>query len=156
MLKVIFNKMKNLFIHLKSLIFYNIIFITFTVNGQLNVDVSYSAFDLVQNILIGQGVTVTNVQFTGNNSQKAYFYGTTNIGFTEGVLLTTGGATVAIGPNNTGSAQVSVNTAGDADLENIIQNVTNDASVLEFDFIPQADTISFNYVFASEEYPEFV
>lgn len=55
--------MKNLFIHLKSLIFYNIIFITFTVNGQLNVDVSYSAFDLVQNILIGQGVTVTNVQF---------------------------------------------------------------------------------------------
>ena len=156
MLKVIFNKMKNLFIHLKSLIFYNIIFITFTVNGQLNVDVSYSAFDLVQNILIGQGVTVTNVQFTGDNAQKAYFYGTTNIGFTDGILLTTGGATVAIGPNTTGSANVAVNTAGDADLENIIQNVTNDASVLEFDFIPQADTISFYYVFASEEYPEFV
>ena len=41
--------------------------------SQLNVDVSYSAFDLVQNILIGQGITVTNVQFTGNNAQKAYF-----------------------------------------------------------------------------------
>jgi gliding motility-associated-like protein len=148
--------MKKLFIHLKSLIFYNIILITFTVNGQLNVDISYSAFDLVQNILIGQGVTVTNVQFTGNNAQKAYFYGTTNIGFTDGVLLTTGGATVAIGPNNTGSAEVPVNTPGDADLENIINYVTNDASVLEFDFIPQADTISFYYVFASEEYPEFV
>lgn len=148
--------MKSFFISLKRLIFLNIIFFPFTLNAQLNVDISYTAFDLVQNILIGQGVTVTNVQFTGDNAQKAYFYGTTNIGFTDGILLTTGGATVAIGPNTTGSANVAVNTAGDADLENIINYATNDASVLEFDFIPQADTISFNYVFASEEYPEFV
>ncbi len=156
MFNVKINNMKSFFISLKRLIFLNIIFFPFTLNAQLNVDISYTAFDLVQNILIGQGVTVTNVQFTGDNAQKSYFYGTTNIGFTDGILLTTGGATVAIGPNTTGSANVAVNTAGDADLENIINYATNDASVLEFDFIPQADTISFNYVFASEEYPEFV
>jgi hypothetical protein len=82
--------MKSFFISLKRLIFLNIIFFPFTLNAQLNVDISYTAFDLVQNILIGQGVTVTNVQFTGDNAQKSYFYGTTNIGFTDGILLTTG------------------------------------------------------------------
>ena len=53
--------MKSFFISLKRLIFLNIIFFPFTLNAQLNVDISYTAFDLVQNILIGQGVTVTNV-----------------------------------------------------------------------------------------------
>ena len=148
--------MKKIYNFIRILLFLSIIMFSLPVWSQLNVDVSYSAFDLVQNILIGQGITVTNVQFTGNNAQKAYFYGTTNIGFTDGVLLTTGGATVAIGPNNSGSASVSVDTPGDADLSAIIGVPTNDASVLEFDFIPQADTISFYYVFASEEYPEFV
>jgi len=71
-------------------------------------------------------------------------------------LLTTGGATVAIGPNNSGSAQVSVNTPGDADLEALVNYTTFDASALEFDFIPTECMISFYYVFGSEEYPEFV
>jgi len=33
---------------------------------------------------------------------------------------------------------------------------TFDASILEFDFIPQSDTLKFNYIFGSEEYPEYV
>ncbi|HQH59335.1 MAG TPA: choice-of-anchor L domain-containing protein, partial [Bacteroidales bacterium] len=102
--------------------------INIELKAQLNVDISYTPLDLVQNILVSQGVTVTNVQFTGNNSQKAYFSGNTNIGFTDGILLTTGGATVAIGPNNSGSAQVSVNTPGDADLEALVNYTTFDAS----------------------------
>ena len=130
--------------------------INIELKAQLNVDISYTPLDLVQNILVSQGVTVTNVQFTGNNSQKAYFSGNTNIGFTDGILLTTGGATVAIGPNNSGSAQVSVNTPGDADLEALVNYTTFDASALEFDFIPTECMISFYYVFGSEEYPEFV
>ena len=32
----------------------------------------------------------------------------------------------------------------------------NDATVLEFDFIPKNDVISFEYVFASDEYNEYV
>ena len=130
--------------------------INIELKAQLNVDISYTPLDLVQNILVSQGVTVTNVQFTGNNSQKAYFSGNTNIGFTDGILLTTGGATVAIGPNNSGSAQVSVNTPGDADLEALVNYTTFDASALEFDFIPTECMISFYYVFGSEEYPEYV
>ena len=130
--------------------------INIELKAQLNVDISYTPLDLVQNILVSQGVTVTNVQFTGNNSQKAYFSGNTNIGFTDGILLTTGGATVAIGPNNAPNASISVNTPGDADLEALVNYTTFDASALEFDFIPTECMISFYYVFGSEEYPEFV
>ena len=36
------------------------------------------------------------------------------------------------------------------------QSQTFDASILEFDFITFSDTILFSYVFASEEYKEFV
>ncbi|HOU82579.1 MAG TPA: hypothetical protein PLK62_05255, partial [Bacteroidales bacterium] len=43
--------------------------INIELKAQLNVDISYTPLDLVQNILVSQGVTVTNVQFTGNNSQ---------------------------------------------------------------------------------------
>jgi gliding motility-associated-like protein len=45
---------------------------------------------------------------------------------------------------------------GDPDLETLANVETNDASVLEFDFVPQGDSISFRYVFASEEYPQYV
>jgi len=38
----------------------------------------------------------------------------------------------------------------------LITSSTNDAAVLEFDFVPTQSTISFQYVFASEEYNEYV
>ncbi|MEM9023126.1 MAG: choice-of-anchor L domain-containing protein, partial [Bacteroidota bacterium] len=45
---------------------------------------------------------------------------------------------------------------GDSDLVTLAGVNTNDAAILFFDFIPSSDTVKFNYVFASEEYPEFV
>jgi hypothetical protein len=57
---------------------------------------------------------------------------------------------------------------GDPDLLTIANSVpgligqtftvssTGDAAILEFDFIPSADTVKFNYVFASDEYLTFV
>lgn len=59
-------------------------------------------------------------------------------------------------------------SSGDADLLTIANSVpgligqtfsvsgTNDATILEFDFVPSSDTVKFNYVFASEEYLTFV
>ena len=58
--------------------------------------------------------------------------------------------------------------SGDPDLLTIANSVpaligqtftvssTGDAAILEFDFVPSADTVKFNYVFASEEYLSFV
>jgi hypothetical protein len=45
---------------------------------------------------------------------------------------------------------------GDPDLDLISTFATNDAAVLEFDFVPTGDSLSFNFVFASEEYLEWV
>ena len=44
----------------------------------------------------------------------------------------------------------------DTDLQSITPNQIYDECIIEFDFVPEGDTISFNYVFASEEYPEYV
>jgi gliding motility-associated-like protein len=80
----------------------------------------------------------------------------TNLGLNSGILLTTGDYSVAIGPNNQIGAATVDNNPGDPTLQAIAGVNTYDAAVLEFDFIPQNDTIQFNYVFASEEYPEYV
>ena len=44
----------------------------------------------------------------------------------------------------------------DPDLDQLSTFNTNDAAVLEFDFIPTGDSLSFNYSFGSDEYNEYV
>ncbi len=44
---------------------------------------------------------------------------------------------------------------GDSDLDTLSGVTTYDASVLQFDFVPVANTIDFKYVFSSDEYPEY-
>lgn len=125
--------------------------------AQLTVNGSLTPQQLVQTILIGNGVSANNVTYTGAPAALGSFNGTaSNIGIASGILLTTGNLINAVGPNNLGGQGLDNNRSGDVDL-NIISGVTTyDAAVLEFDFIPASDTLRFNYVFSSEEYPEFV
>ncbi|TXB63888.1 T9SS type B sorting domain-containing protein [Vicingus serpentipes] len=117
----------------------------------------------VQNILVGSGVTVSNVTFSGDFNQIGEFdaTGTTPyLGLTNGIILSTGDVNVALGPNNSGSEELGGGNfgLGDSDLD-ILEGSgigTNDAAILEFDFIPTGDTVKFKYVFGSEEYPEYV
>lgn len=118
--------------------------------------------NLVNNVLLGSGVTVSNITFQGAAVQFGSFNGAgTNLGLQNGVLLATGEISVAVGPNNSGSLTVGtgVDLPGDQDLATAagvtITNI-NDKAILEFDFIPLGDTIKFRYVFGSEEYNEFV
>jgi len=112
---------------------------------------------LVQNVLLGAGVSVSNIQYTGSLSAIGSFIGTSsNIGIPSGIILATGNISDAIGPNNSGFAGLDLSKPGDQQLTNIAGYDTYDAAVLEFDFIPSSDTIRFNYVFGSEEYPEYV
>jgi hypothetical protein len=129
------------------------------VKGQLIIDNTMTPEQLVQNVLIGSGVTVSNIVFTGNQSNAIGSFSngnTTNLGIDEGIILSTG---IAAEASNPASYNASTNNfvAGDPDL-NALPGVigTNDAAILEFDFIPQSDTLTFRYVFGSEEYPEFV
>jgi gliding motility-associated-like protein len=110
---------------------------------------------LVKNILIGSGVKTSNITYTGAIRARGKFSGSSNIGIGSGVLLTTGDVVLAKGPNSSGSAGYENNLPGDANLTAISGFVTNDACVLEFDFVPQSNSVEFRYVFASEEYHEY-
>ncbi|CAN5428720.1 hypothetical protein BH10BAC1_BH10BAC1_04000 [soil metagenome] len=128
-----------------------------TANAQLTVSGAFTPAQLVDTLL-GTGVTVSGITYTGNVNARGTFNGAlSNIGFSSGVLLTCGNLVNAIGPNNTSSASVGNGLPGDPDL-NIIMSPTAsfDATILEFDFVPTSDTVKFNYVFASEEYMEYV
>ena len=72
------------------------------------------------------------------------------------MLATNGSVDTIPGPNNSTQAGRNDNAAGDSDLSAITGGPTYDACVLEFDMTVPGDSIGFNYVFGSEEYPEYV
>jgi hypothetical protein len=113
--------------------------------------------DLAQE-LVGGNVKVSNATFTGAAVAGGLFSGGNNtIGFDTGVVLSSGNIATVIGPNNATGAGTNLGQPGDPDLNAIIApTVTFDAAVLEFDFVPTGSVISFQYVFGSEEYNEFV
>ncbi|MEZ4885662.1 MAG: choice-of-anchor L domain-containing protein [Chitinophagales bacterium] len=116
--------------------------------------------DTLAQRLVGYGLEIDNVEMLCPNNASGYFYGATAAGFSmnSGILLTSGSTAVALSPNTVGSASSSNGGPGYAPLEEFPQayNGTFNACVLEFDFVPQGDSIKFNYVFGSEEYPEYV
>ncbi|HXK81305.1 MAG TPA: choice-of-anchor L domain-containing protein [Bacteroidales bacterium] len=120
--------------------------------------------DPVQSVteFILSGVEATNVVFTGAETALGTFSNgsTTNLDIDNGIVLTTGTLssdyTPAIGSPVGGFSSYSNNTDGDEMLNTLVSVSTFDASVLEFDLIPNGNVLEFQYVFASEEYPEFV
>lgn len=112
---------------------------------------------LVQNLL-GGGVTVQNVSFTGASTAAGTFTGGDGIiGFNDGIILSSGNIANVVGPNTSNGITAVNNTSGDTDLNSLIPGYsTHDATILEFDFIPNNDIISFEYVFSSDEYNEYV
>jgi Secretion system C-terminal sorting domain len=150
--------------HYTLLLLLNIVF----VNAQLVINTTQSPTQIVQNTLIGSGITVFNIKFNGvtnlsipRDQISSFSTGTnpTNIGISEGVILATGKTAVALGPNNLSGASIPTSSLvnnSDVDLA-VISNpyALYKAAVLEFDFIPSSENISLNFVFASEEYPEY-
>lgn len=133
-----------------------VILLSVEINAQLVVDDTPTPTQLVQNVLLGGGVTASNITFTGNVDARASFTATgSNLGLAAGVILSTG---VAANASGTGFDFASDPTSGltDADLEDLSGQIISDATILEFDFIPTGDTLRFRYVFGSEEYPEYV
>ena len=113
---------------------------------------------LVNNIL-GSGITVSNATYNGASVASGTFTGglASGIGIEQGIILTTGDANLAVGPNNDDSARRDNGLPGDADLNALVGGSnTFDASVLAFDFTSTTGNLLFNYVFASEEYNEYV
>jgi Bacterial Ig-like domain (group 2)/Abnormal spindle-like microcephaly-assoc'd, ASPM-SPD-2-Hydin len=111
------------------------------------------------NSLLGGGVQISNVTYTGAAVAAGTFHTESSIiGFTDGIILSSGSVRSVVGPNCSTGIDGENGTAGDADLTAILgaNHTTNDAAVLEFDFVPKTPTLTFSYVFASDEYNEFV
>lgn len=102
----------------------------------------------VEDILIGAGINAFNITFNGSaananniqNSVVEFNAGATAFPINSGVLMQTQGAPTV---NN------------DADLQALAGQTVTNGVIIEFDFIPTGDTLSFNYIFASSEYTSF-
>ena len=138
---------------------------------------------LLGNGITISSVSWSGFYFTTNNSgQIASFNNgnSTNLGIKKGIIMSTGDVLGAPGPNDNDRAttdwycvcseiydpydicytyQIASCQHTDNDLESLLVGASGqsyDAAVLEFDFIPASTPITFKYVFASEEYPEYV
>lgn len=123
--------------------------------------------ELVNDVLINSPcITAQNITWrTGSNFGSSngigYFTNTNpNFPMTAGVILSTGNATKAVGPNSSTLNDGSAAWLGDADLEatlaasGIFMSSTN-ATVLEFDFTSVSTQFDLDFVFASEEYGNY-
>lgn len=128
----------------------------------LVVDTSTDPVQLVEDVLVGSCVSVSNVSYNGVAAPTMMPAGIggfsngnlTNLGIDAGVILSTGDVYEASNPASFFASSTN-STGSDPDLELLAGNNINDRAVLEFDFIPNGDSISFRFVFASDEYPVF-
>ncbi|WP_082333628.1 choice-of-anchor L domain-containing protein [Mangrovimonas sp. TPBH4] len=119
----------------------------------------YTVEELVTDILIAnECAQISNITYsTGTDYDSvngiAYFY-TESPGFPfdDGIMLASGDAALASGPNTGTASSGGYTWPGDADLDVVVGGNTNNASIIEFDFVPFADEISFDFIMASEEY----
>ncbi|MEY3398068.1 MAG: hypothetical protein RL220_662, partial [Bacteroidota bacterium] len=130
-------------------------------SAQLTVDTTLSPEQIVEDVFLSNGIFVSNITYVGGEGFVGSFDGSaTTLGLTSGIVMGSGLAVGAIGPNDSGS-----HTSGgsgifdyqDDDLSSILGGYSaNDPSIIEFDFIATGDSLDFQFVFGSEEYLEYV
>src|SRR6056297_1365313 len=131
------------------------VFLLFMVLGnysfaQINIDQTMTPEELVQEVLLGEGITVSNVTFNGQagnilNNQVGLYEGPSDfIDFNQGLAMAS--ADVIMAEGGFGDP-VAPNITGDPDLfalanESGTNFSVNNCAILEFDFIPSGDSLS--------------
>ena len=159
---------------MKKYLLFILLFYGVNLYSQITIDLSPpydSPVHLIDNVLLGGGVTASNHNYQGDSIQIGFFDATnTSLGINSGIVMATGEVS-ALDPTFTSAFPFLPNTVTDPDLLNVANSVPpllpsphtnsftvssiNDVAILEFDFIPTSDSLSFNYVFGSEEYFAF-
>ncbi|WMI67852.1 T9SS type B sorting domain-containing protein [Mangrovimonas sp. YM274] len=127
---------------------------------QISVDTSYSAQELIEDILVQGCVEISNVTSAVNGSGNGYdSFGyfekaDSNFPFDNGIILSTGNAASAGNtPNPDILNEGEPDWGPDTDLENALGiSGTVNATSIEFDIVSISNEIQFNYILASEEY----
>src|SRR5690554_7789941 len=121
-----------------------LLMVSSTFSQQINlVNPTMTPVQAVEDVLLGAGINAFNITYNGSavnantaqQSVRQFNNGTSNFPISHGVLL------------NTNSAP----SVTDADLQAITTSNPTNGVVIEFDFVPSGDTLSFNYVFARSE-----
>jgi VCBS repeat-containing protein len=115
-------------------------------------------------IVPSTGIALTGSSYIGGNGQAGTFSGfsetsgATTLAIGDGVLLTSGSAVNALGPNNSSGVTTSWGSGGDSDLTALVGASTFDGNALTLQFTtsPGIKSIGFDLVFGSDEFPEYV
>ncbi|TVR39789.1 MAG: hypothetical protein EA392_05535, partial [Cryomorphaceae bacterium] len=152
------HSMNNIYKHLITVML--LVMAVTHISAQVEVDVSMTPEQLVQDVLLGQGITAWNITFNGQpgnvqNNQIGRFIGPSNfVDFDEGIVMASGHVGQLDGTAAGGAINPSL--TGDPDLAVIASPFSvNDCAILEFDFIPNGDSLEIRFVFMSHEYPGF-
>jgi hypothetical protein len=134
----------------------------FAVNAAQSVTSGLTASQLVD-LIVPSGGDITIIgtpTYTGASVASGSFSGfnaDSGLPFSSGLLLTSGHVNNALGPNNAGDSSQNNGLLGSSLLEAVTgQAFSLDASTLTFQFRSTTPNFSFRYVFASEEYNEWV
>jgi len=138
--------------------------LTKTALADLAINTTTDATALI-NALTGQDVTLSNLQIEQGNigGQVGIFSGGDTggsgplLGISDGAVIITGTAATADGPNTS----ISTSSGGevgptDTSLATIENGDQFDTASLQFNVVPAGNTLSIEFIFASEEYNEFV
>ena len=113
--------------------------------------------NIVNDVLLGDGIQTSNWIWQNGENNIGYFDGNNaNVGFTEGVIMSTGGIDFVTNGMGAGPG-----ISGDVDLEIALSQLgmtgfsVNNVTILEFDFVAESESMAFNYVFGSMEYTSF-
>ena len=139
------------------------------ISQTVTVDDTQTVDQLVDGVLVtGDCAEVNNASSPNNSlinglgyeSYGSFDASNANFPFDSGLVLTTKEATgIPDGSGDGGGGIPPVPWTGDADLNELIVtpgDETFNATVVEFDFEPFVDEISFDYLLASDEWPSFV
>lgn len=136
--------------------------------GKNRIDSKRTADYYIKNILLGTGIWVGDVTHVGMIGGVGQFQAdSTMLGLSSGIVLSTGSVDSIFAKNRSieytsfGAVPDSLlknrtMVKGDKDLNKLCKGITDDVTVIEFDFVPVQNSIEFRYVFASDEYNEYV
>ena len=125
------------------------------VKAQVNINDSLNSND-VENLLTGFGVNISNLLIECDAAAIGELNGVSMVPISQGLLLSTGNVNNFIYNNFIGNSTFNQQFT-DPDIGLISNSSTTwDLCKLEFDCVPQGDTLLFNFAFGSQEYPIYV
>ncbi len=136
--------------------------------NELTINTAATALDMA-NAIFGNDITVTSASYNGSTVSSGVYSGA--LSTIAGISPTDGGVILSTGKvvdftNSSGTTNTNTQTGlstdttggvdGDAQLNTVAGKTTFDGAILNANFIPDGDMITMQFVFSSEEYPEYV